>query len=423
MNTPQLRQAFCLVVGFVLPLANVFAADAAASAPVATTPAISAKAAKAEYSQLPDGTALYTLANKNGAVVKILAYGATIVDLEMPDRNGQLANVVLAPNPLANYARFNQSASVKGRVANRIAGASFTLDGNTYTLKANDGPNTLHGGLVGFDKVVWSGVINGENKDGDVNVKLTYISKDGEEGFPGTLTVSLTYTLTANNTLRLAYSATTDKPTPLNLTNHAYFNLAGGRGDSNSYQVQINADRYTVADAALIPTGEIKSVKDSPFDFTQPTALGAHADQLGAGAARHYDASFVLNRDQAAGTALTFAARVTEPTSGRSVEVWTNEPGLQLYTSQLNPPPAPASTSPAASAASASVSASSAASAPPATTPAPARGRGAGRNAVGFLTLETQHFPDAVHHDNFPSIILRPGETFSSITEYRFTAK
>ncbi len=382
---------FCFFAASGLFLLNAPAAEPAATTAAETPkPAIVAGTQKSVFGQLPDGTdvELYTLTNKNGAVAKIITYGATIVGLDMPDRAGKLANVVLSTDSLANYLRFPLSASVMGRVANRIAGARFTLDGHDYTLNANDGVNTLHGGRIGFSKVIWKAEIPTLAKDAGQAVKLTYVSKDGEEGYPGTLTTSVTYTLTDQNILRLEYSATTDQPTPVNLTNHAFFNLAGGTGDSNAYELLINADRYTVADATLIPTGEIVSVKDTPLDFTQPAALGARAADL---PGRHYDHSFVLNREKDAGQSLTFAARVTEPTTGRVMEVWTNQPGLQLYTSQLG--------------------ANASAGRP---------GRG-GRGA-GFIVLETQHFPDAVHHDNFPSIILRPGETFTSKTEYRFTA-
>jgi len=369
----------------VAPTVAPVALNATVTVPVQATMAIAEGVQKSVYGQLADGTEvdLYTLTNAQGAVLKVITFGATIVGLSVPDRDGKMANVVLAANSLAAYQRGAQAASVMGRVANRIAGAAFTLDGHDYTLFANDGVNTLHGGKIGFSKVVWQAEIPPANKTNGPALKLTYLSKDGEEGYPGNLTVSVTYTLTEQNVLRLEYTATTDKPTPVNLTNHAFFNLAGGKGDSNGYVLMINADEYTVADAALIPTGEIKSVKGTPLDFTQPTALGARADQL---AARHYDDSFVLNRDKDAGAALTLAARVTEPASGRSMEVWTNQPGIQLYTSQLGPGGRPA--------------------------------RGA-----GFIVLETQHWPDAVHHANFPSIILRPGEIFKSETEYRFGVK
>ncbi len=417
MHTPARASLFWLLSGFA-----PFALAQTPPAPAAEIPvqlAVGNGVEKSSYGTLPDGAGveLYTLKNKNGALAKIITYGATITELDMPDRTGKLANVVLGADSLAAYQRFAQPASVMGRVANRIAGAKFTLDGKDYTLNANDGPNTLHGGRIGFSKVVWQGDAASHGKDSDPAVKLTYVSKDGEEGFPGTLTVSVTYTLTADNTLRLEYSATTDKPTPVNLTNHAFFNLSGTRSDSSSHVLMINAGHYTEADAALIPTGEIKSVKGTPYDFTAPIPLGTHAAEL---PGRHYDNSFVLNRDQDSAGKLTLAARVTEPISGRIMEVWTDQPGLQLYTSTLTPPPAPAlAAAPANATASGSASDSAASGAPA----RGGRGRGAGRGGPGFLVLETQHLPDAVHHANFPSIILRPGETFSSKTEYRFSAK
>lgn len=406
-------------------------AQTAPSAPAAsaTEPAKSAivpGVVRADFGKMPDGTAVevFTLTNKNGAVAKVIGYGATIAELDVPDREGKMGNVVLGTDSLAAYQRFAQQAFVAGRVANRIAGAKFTLDGKDYTLNANNGPNTLHGGIVGFGKVAWKGEIVSTSKDADPAVKFTYVSKDGEEGFPGTLTTSVTYTLTAQNTLRLEYTATTDKPTPVNLTNHAFFNLSGGRGDSSGHVLMINADKYTAADAALLPTGEIKDVKGTALDFTKPKALGTDVATLGA---RNYDHSFVLNKDQDSAGKLTLAARVTEPTSGRIMEVWTDQLGLQLYTSPLSalPPAAPAPVTGSATAnatASASGSAASGNVTGAGTSQATGRG-GAARGSPGFLVLETQHFPDALHHDNFPSIILRPGEIFHSVTEYRFGVK
>jgi len=386
-----MKRNFWLVAVGVLLLPNARGADApvapvavAATAPTTGVVPIIDRVQKTIYGKTADGADIeaYTLTNKKGAEVKILTFGATIAELSMPDRDGKFANVVLAANAPENFLRFNQPASVMGRVANRIAGAKFTLEGKDYTLFANDGPNTLHGGKVGFNKVNWQAEIPTLAKDAGQAVKLTYVSKDGEEGFPGTLTTTLTYTLTEENVLRLEYSATTDQATPINFTNHAYFNFAGGAGDSKSYELMINADKYTVADDKLIPTGEIAPVKDTPFDFTQPTALGARADKLGT--VQHYDASYVLNREKVADHVLAFAARVKEPTTGRVVEVWTTEPGLQIYTSQL--------------------------------------GTRTGRG-TGFVTLETQHFPDSIHHANFPNTVLKPGEKFTSETEYRFSAK
>ena len=419
MNHTAGRKKFLLVLAGALLLANGRSAEAILSAtadftPPATTdslaPPATAKPAdsastqarqppiasvlKSAYGKTADGTVvdLYTFTNKNGAVAKVITYGATIVDLEVPDRDGKLANVVLATATPDAFQRFNQSASVKGRVANRIAGAAFSLDGREYKLAANDGKNTLHGGKIGFDQVVWKAEIPISTDDAGYAVQFTYVSRDGEEGFPGTLTTTLTYRFTDDNVLRLEYTATTDKATPVNLTNHAYFNLGGGTGNVGAYELTVNADRYTVTDATNIPTGEIAPVKDTAVDFSKPTTLGANAAKLAP--SRNFDHNFVLNRPMDAGTTLTFAARVTDPATGRTVECWTNKPGLQLYTNALAPNPAAANRA----------------------------GRSGGRGP-GFFTLETQHFPDAVHHDNFPSIIVRPGETFKSTTEYRFSAK
>lgn len=326
-----------------------------------------------------DGTTIevFTLTNRSGAVAKVITYGAILADLRMPARDGRLASVVreIVFSESSYQRGFPQAGMIAGRVANRIANARFTLDGHDYALVANNGSHTLHSGPKGLGKVVWQG--RPVDAAEVAAVRLTYLSPDGEGGFPGNLAVSVTYTLTEANVLRLDYRATTDKPTPINLTNHAFFNLAG-EGDVVDDRLTLHADRTTVADPALIPTGEIVSVRGTPLDFTTPIALGARVTQLAP--AKRYDHNFILNR---ADDGLVFAARVADPKSGRAMEVWTTEPALQLYTSPLD-----------------------AASAP-------------GR--FGFFCLETQHYPDSVHHQNFPSTILRPGETFSSTTEFRFS--
>ncbi len=338
------------------------------------------------FGRAADGTTIgaFTLTNRSGAIAKIITYGAILADLQIPDREGKLAHVVRETVfSEQNYQRgFPQAAMIAGRVANRIANAKFTLDGHDYTLVANQGPHTLHGGRKGFGKTLWSGQpldpVHG------AAVKLTYRSADGEEGFPGNLTVTVTYTLTDANVLRIDYSATTDQPTVVNLTNHAYFNLAG-EGDVTDYRLTLNADRTTPADATLIPTGEIVSVKGTPLDFTTPAALGARADQLGK--SKRYDNNFVINRTGnepalSSPNGLAQAARITDPKSGRMLEVWTTEPGVQLYTSPLDAAPA--------------------------------------KDRFGFFCLETQHYPDSIHHPNFPTTVLRPGEMFASTTEFRF---
>lgn len=363
------RRFFTAVLGLWL----AFAVTAFAAAGVGRSP----------FGRTSEGVEVeaFTLTNRHGATAKVITYGAILADLRVPDREGKLASVVreIAPSPQGFERGFRESGAVFGRFANRIANARFTLDGREVKITANAGAHHIHGGRKNFSRVVWKA--SAPRHDPAPSLELTYLSPDGEEGFPGNLTVTVTYTLTHDNTLRIDYRATTDKPTVVNLTNHAYFNLAGS-GDVLDHSLEINADRFTAADADLIPTGEIKLVRDTPLDFTRPTPLGARVAQLGAG--RRYDNNFVLNR-AANATAATFAARVRDPRSGRSMEVWTTEPAVQLYTSQLH-----------------------------------AEGA-AGR--FGFYCLETQHFPDSPNHPNFPSTILRPGQTFQSTTEFRFSAQ
>ncbi len=352
------------------------------------TAALAAPATHEVFGRAADGTTIdaYILTSPRGAKAKVITFGAILADLQIPDRDGKLVQVVReATFSEANYRRgFPQAAMVPGRVANRVANARFTLDGHDYTLAANNGAHTLHGGLKGFGKALWQGQPL-ESATGSA-VRLTYISADGEEGFPGRLTATVTYTLTDANVLRIDYSATTDKPTIVNLTNHAYFNLAG-EGDVTDYRLTIDADRTTVFDATQIPTGEIVSVKGTPVDFTTPTALGARADQLGS-RGKNYDNNFVINRT---GPGLVRAASISDPTTGRALEVWTTEPAVQLYTSSLSALPVSTPEKPV----------------PP---------------RFGFFCLETQHYPDSIHHENFPTTVLRPGETFSSSTEFRFSA-
>lgn len=341
---------------------------------------------KSVFGRMPDGTVVeqFTLTNNRGAMAKVITYGAIVADLRVPDRDGRMASVVreIVPSEQGFQRGFGQSAAVFGRVANRIARGKFTLDGREYQVTTNAAPHHIHGGRANFSKVVWQA--STPSKSSPPSVELSYVSADGEEGFPGKLTTSVTYTLTQDNVLRIDYRATTDKPTPINLTNHAYFNLAGA-GDVLAHELTLNADRYTIVDADLIPTGEIKPVKGTALDFTRPAAIGARAEQLSA--SRRYDHNFVLNR-RAGDASLLFAARVYDAGSGRVMEVWTTEPGVQLYTSPLGPPAA--------------------------TEKAP---------RFGFYCLETQHYPDSVNHPRFPSTILRPGQTFRSTTEFRFSAK
>ena len=332
---------------------------------------------------------MYTLTNSHGLEVKVMNYGAIIVSIRVPDRKGQFADIALGHDTLEGYVpNPPYLGAVVGRYANRIANGTFTLDGKKYQLPINNGTNTLHGGLKGFDKVVWEG----EPLSGKTGVALTYLSKDGEEGFPGNLKVQVTYTLADANELVVDYEATTDKATPINLSQHSYFNLAGeGNGDVLNHEVMINADRFTPVDKNLIPTGELRPVKGTPLDFTTSTRVGARIDdnyeQLVL--ARGYDHNFVINRR---GNGLIFAARVYEPTSGRVLEVSTTQPGVHFYTGNF------------------------------------LDGTITGKNGhvyqrrYGFC-LETQHFPDSPNRPEFPTTILRPGETFRSKTVFKFSAK
>lgn len=326
-----------------------------------------------EYGKLPDGAVVreFTLRNGKGMVAKVISYGATLTELQAPDKNGVFTNVVLGARSLDEYTKsFSAAAATIGRFGNRIAKARFTLDGTEYKLAANNGPNHLHGGPTGFAKRVWTG----KALDSGNAVQFTYFSKDGEEGYPGNLTVKVTYTLTENNELRLDYEATTDKATPINLTNHAYFNLAG-QGDILDHELWLAADHYTPVDAALIPTGEIAPVKGTPLDFTTPKKVGERIDAFRPGLAG-YDHNYVINNG---GKSLVLAARLIDPKTGRVMEMRTTEPGFQLY---------------------------------------------AGNHVKHKgLCLETQHYPDSVNHPNFPSAILRPGSTFKSTTIYAFSSR
>jgi aldose 1-epimerase len=342
-----------------------------------------------DFGKTDDGVAvrLFTLRNAKGVTAKVMSFGASITELQVPDKHGALTNVILGADNLDQYLHgFPAAAAVIGRVANRIAKARFTLDGVEYKLAANNGPNHLHGGNKGFAHVVWQAKAIPE-RDHETAVQFTYLSKDGEEGYPGNLTVKVTYTLTDANELRIDYEATTDKATPVNLTNHAYFNLAGS-GTVLDQELWLAADRYTPADDQLIPSGEIASVKGTPLDFTKPMAIGARIEQLQPKLSG-YDHNFVLNEG---GKSLALAGRAVDPKSGRVMELRTTEPGVQLYTgNHLN-------------------------------------GKQTGVGGVvypkhGGFCLETQHYPDSVHHPEFPSTILKPGDTFRSTTAFVFSAK
>ena len=339
---------------------------------------------KEPFSQTPDGEQvhLYTLTNPNGLTAKITDYGAILVAMEAPDRDGKMADISLGYDNLDSYIKKGAYfGATVGRYANRIGGAKFELDGVEYKLAANNGPNHLHGGKKGFDKVVWKA--EDVTAEGDKAIlKLSYLSKDGEEGYPGNLACTVTYTLTKDDELKFSYEATTDKTTIINLTNHSYWNLAGeGNGDILGHELMLNADNYTPVDEGLIPTGEIRSVKDSPMDFTKPMTIGSRIEKVGMG----YDHNYVIN----SGGEPTLAARVHEPTSGRVMEVRTTEPGIQFYTGNFL---------------DGSITGKS--------------GRAYEKHYA--FCLETQHFPDSPNKPDFPSVVLKPGETYTTVTIHKF---
>jgi len=360
-----------------------------AAAQAVTKPAAKAGVLKTAFGQTKEGTPVdqYTLTNRRGMVAKVITYGATLTELIAPDRTGKPADVVLGYDKLEPYlAGLPYFGSTVGRVGNRIAKGRFTLNGKTYSLAANNGANHLHGGIKGFDKVVWKAeTLPG---GGAAAVKFSYRSPDGEEGYPGNLDVTVVYTLTDENELRLDYTATTDKATPVNLTNHSYFNLAGdGSGDILGHVLMIAADQFTPVDEALIPTGEFRPVKGTVFDFTNPTAIGARIAKVPIAPPVGYDHNFVIRKAEGAGPRL--AARVVEPTSGRTMEVHTTEPGVQFYSGNFLDGSLKSR-------------------------------KGIPYNKHAAFCLETQHFPDSVNHPAFPSTILEPGQTYRTTTVYRF---
>ncbi len=336
---------------------------------------------------------MYTLTNKNGFEARIMDYGATLVSLKVPDKNGALEDIVQGFDSLDGYTQTPPPpyfGATIGRYANRIAGAKFTLEGKMYTLDKNDGMNSLHGGNHGFDKVTWTSKAM-TTPDGPA-VQLSYISPNGEGGYPGNMTVNVQYTLTANNELRIHYSAAADLNTVVNLTNHSYFNLSGaGSGEILDHVLTLNADRFTPVDAGLIPTGELRKVDGTPFDFRQPHPIGerieADDEQLKLG--KGYDHNWILNRS---GSGLELAAHVLDPKSGRVLEVLTTQPAIQFYTGNF----------------------------------LDGTYKGKGGKAYqhrGALCLETQHYPDSPNHPDFPSTVLKSGQTFDSTTVYRFSAQ
>ena len=346
-----------------------------------------ARVQKAEFGKLPNGTAIeqYTLENTKGAEAKVITYGATLAELWVPDKNGKKEDVVLGFDNLQGYlGNEPYFGGTIGRYANRIAKGKFALDGKDYTLAINNGPNSLHGGNIGFNRQVWKAeplkLANG------AAVKFTYLSQDGEEGYPGNLTVSVTYALMNDGALKISYEAKTDKATPINLTNHSYFNLSGaGSGNILKDVLWLDADQYTPTDDTLIPTGKLESVQGTPYDFRKLVEIGARISEIPK--VGGYDINYVLNGK--AGE-LRRIAEVKDPSSGRELEVWTTQPGVQLYIAiGLD---------------------------------GSLHGVGGTYEKYGAFCLETQHFPDSVHHANFPSVILRPGKEFRSETIYKFSA-
>jgi aldose 1-epimerase len=380
-----------LTLAIVLAACDRPAPDSVARRVASPTAAAKTTVVRAAFGALPDGTAVesFTLTNASGASVTAVNYGGVIVSIRVPDRNGKLDDVVLGYDTLDGYLGDNSHyGAIVGRYANRIGGARFALDGRTYELAANNGPNSLHGGRKGFDRAVWHA--EPFERDGTAGVVLTHTSPDGDEGFPGALSVSGTYTFNERSELAIDYVATTDKATVLNLTNHGYFNLGGdGSGDVLEHRLTINADRYTPVDKDLIPVGELASVTGTPLDFRAATAIGARIDDPRLKPATGYDHNYVINRSNASEV---LAARVEDPKSGRVLEVFTTEPGVQLYTANH------------------------------------LDGSRIGRaghvyDKYGAFCLETQHYPDSPNKPSFPTTTLRPGETFRSRTVYAFSAQ
>lgn len=350
---------------------------------------------KADFGTMPDGTALeiYTLRNSKGMEAQICTYGGIVVSLTAPDRNGQFTDVVLGYDNLAGYLTNSPYfGALIGRYGNRIGGAKFTLEGQTYTLAANNGPNSLHGGNKGFDKVVWKAMPK-VNPDGPA-LELTYLSKDGEEGYPGNLSVTAVYTLTDEDELKVEFTAMTDKPTVCNLTHHSYFNLRGqGNGDILGHVVYINSDKITPVDSGLIPTGDFASVEGTPFDFREPTAIGARINETNTSTQLKYgpgyDHNWVINKPMGE---LGLMARVQEPDSGRVMEVLSDQPGLQFYSGNF------------------------------------LDGTITGKGGKVYqlhaaFCMEPQHYPDSPNKPQFPSTELKPGETYHNTIIYRFSAK
>lgn len=358
-----------------------------------TCSALTAIPARAVDVQTADDIKIFTLKNKNGMTVRLTNYGAIIMSIVVPNRDGKLADVALGYNDIASYTNAVDKpyfGAVVGRYGNRIAEGKFTIDGKEYSLAINNPPNSLHGGIIGFDKVIWDA-----KADNEANaVTLTYLAKDGEEGYPGNLQCSVTYTLTDDNAIEIEYHATTDKATPINLTQHTYFNLKGeGEGDILGHELMLNANRYTPVDETLIPTGKTPAVQGTPFDFTNAKPIGRDIgeanEQLKFGGG--YDHNWVLDKGGQTGE-MTLAASVYEPTSGRVLEVHTTEPGIQFYCGNF------------------------------------LDGRLTGKSGKpyvhrGGFCLETQHYPDSPNQPSFPSTILKPDDEYQTKTIFKFSTR
>lgn len=373
-DMPSTRRAF-----LILPL--LVAATASMTSPRVT---------KSLYGHMPDGTAVngYTIRNDRGTTMHVIDYGGIITSIRVPDRNGKFDDVVLGFDSLSGYLNNTPYfGAIVGRYANRIAKGRFTIDGHTYQVPVNNGQNSLHGGTRGLDKVVWHG--EPFQNDSAAGVVLTYSSPDGDQGYPGRLDLRVTYSLNDRNELVVEYHATTSKPTPVNLSQHSYFNLVGGATrDILGHVVQLNASRYTPVDSTLIPTGQLASVAGTPFDFRKPTAIGARINEPNEQLeiAGGYDHNWVLDHT---GSGQFHAAHVVEPTTGRTLDIYTDQPGLQFYSGNF----------------------------------LDGTIKGKGGQVYGHrygFAMETQHFPDSPNHPSFPSTILRPGHQFNSRTVFVF---
>ena len=346
------------------------------------------KITSSPFGKTSDGekVTLYTCTNANGLVLKMIDYGAIVVSVDVPDKNGELANVNLGFDKLDGYIqRHPYFGATVGRFCNRIAGGKFSVGDEEYTLAKNNGPNHLHGGLKGFDKQMWK--VKKLKQDGGVGLKFSRTSPDGEEGYPGNLDVNVVYTLTNENELKVEFTAKTDKATAINLTNHNYWNLAGaGAGTILDHELEVMSDHYLAVDDTLIPTGKLADVKGTPLDFTKPHKIGERIKQIKADPVG-YDHCYALRNQDSSKLAL--AARVKEPTSGRVMEIYTTQPGIQLYSGNFLDG---------------------------------SEGGNGYKQYEGFC-LETQHYPDSPNQPDFPSVILKPGEKFAQTTVHRFSAE